>query len=42
MCVVMETGCQPENDEVWGIQWPLTPAGTLAEGQCPSELEGTY
>lgn len=42
MCVVMETGCQPENDEVWDIQWPLTPAGTVAEGQCPDELEGTH
>lgn len=40
MYVVMETGCQPEYDEFWDIQWQLTPAGTVAEGQCPDELEG--
>ena len=40
MYVVMEAGCQPEYDELWGIQWQLTPAGTVAEAQCPDELEG--
>ena len=38
----MRTGCQPEHDEIWGIEWPLTAAGAVAEGQCPSESGNSY
>ena len=37
MFIVTVTGCQPESDEVLGIEWQLTPAGTVAEGQCPDD-----
>ena len=29
------TGCQPENDTVWGIEWQFANAGTTAAGKCP-------
>ena len=37
------TGCQPESDGVWGIEWQFAYAGTRATGKCPglSESSGT-
>ena len=35
-CVAVSTGCQPENDNVWDIQWLLTAPDSIAESQCPS------
>lgn len=31
----MSTECQPETDGIWGIEWQLTAAGSVAESQCP-------
>lgn len=29
------TGCQPENDEAWNIEWQFATTGSVAEGKCP-------
>ena len=39
--IAVSTGCQPENDEVWGIQWQLTDPGSIAERQCPNDAGNT-
>lgn len=35
------TGCQPENDTVWGIEWQSANAGTTAAGKCPGLSESS-
>ena len=35
------TGCQPENDTVWGIEWQSANAGATAVGKCPGLSESS-
>ena len=35
------TGCRPESDTVWGIEWQFTTAGSVGEGKCPGLSESS-
>ena len=41
LLIYVDTGCQPENDTVWGIEWQFTAAGSVAEGKCPGLSESS-